>query len=135
LPPLSLGFELYPISPNGQQILNNFSPSPPLLTNFSGQTPSQPSELLQTPLLSITFSTSNSHAMVTRTKDNTRNPRKFSNFVAHHSFTNTEPRTFNKANLSEPWQSVMSLELNALANNKTWTLVPPPVDQRVIWCK
>jgi Reverse transcriptase (RNA-dependent DNA polymerase) len=73
--------------------------------------------------------------MVTRIKYHTHKPCQFSDFVAHHSLADTEPRTFNQANLSKQWRTAMSLELTALAANKTWTLVPPLVNHRVIGCK
>jgi Reverse transcriptase (RNA-dependent DNA polymerase) len=73
--------------------------------------------------------------MVTRSKDNTRLLKSYSDFVAHLTTTNTDPVTFLQANKSSHWREAMALELNALATNNTWTLVPPPTDQKVIRCK
>jgi Reverse transcriptase (RNA-dependent DNA polymerase) len=75
------------------------------------------------------------HPMVTRAQDNTITPRLFPDYIAHHSYKEVEPRTFNQASIAEQWRSVMSLELTALADNKTWTLVPPSSNQKVIGCK
>ncbi|KZV37190.1 hypothetical protein F511_15110 [Dorcoceras hygrometricum] len=49
-----------------------------------------------------------------------------------------EPATVSEALNSqerEKWQRAMEEEMNSLMKNRTWELVPKPVDQRVIGCK
>ncbi|KAJ4767670.1 Gag/pol [Rhynchospora pubera] len=75
------------------------------------------------------------HSMTTRTRDQTRKTRVFTDFVAHHASMETEPRTFNQANSLPAWRQAMAVELHALALNKTWTLVPPPANQKVLSSK
>ncbi|KAJ3698209.1 hypothetical protein LUZ61_001914 [Rhynchospora tenuis] len=76
-----------------------------------------------------------SHPMVTRTRDNTRQPRKFPDHVAFLAASSVEPTSFTQANSHPEWRAAMAKELNALAYNQTWKLVPAPADQRVVGCK
>ncbi|KAJ1702707.1 hypothetical protein LUZ63_002486 [Rhynchospora breviuscula] len=46
-----------------------------------------------------------------------------------------EPTTFAKASPHPERRQAMMKEFDALAANHTWTLVPPPLDQKVIGCK
>jgi hypothetical protein len=73
--------------------------------------------------------------MITRSKDNTRKLKHFPDFIALHSFSEVDPTTFHQAEKSPQWRAAMSDELNALAMNNTWTLVPPPTDHKIIGCK
>ncbi|KAJ4776116.1 hypothetical protein LUZ62_060373 [Rhynchospora pubera] len=75
------------------------------------------------------------HKMTTRSKDHTRKPKYYPDHVAYLSSIEKEPTTFNKANHLPVWREAMQTEINALALNKTWTLVTPPTDARVIGCK
>ncbi|KAJ4778087.1 polyprotein [Rhynchospora pubera] len=77
-----------------------------------------------------------SHPMVTRTRDNTRKTRHFPDHVAFlTSLANVEPTSFTQANNHQQWRMAMAKEIDALAVNQTWQLVPPPHDQKVIGCK
>jgi Reverse transcriptase (RNA-dependent DNA polymerase) len=76
-----------------------------------------------------------SHTMVTRTKDRTYKKRAYPEFVSFHVLSNSNPTSFHQANKSPQWRTAMAEEINALAKNNTWTLVPLPPDKRVIWCK
>ncbi|KAJ4760135.1 hypothetical protein LUZ62_070510 [Rhynchospora pubera] len=87
------------------------------------------------PLPSISHQPSSTHQMITRTRDNTRKPRHFPDFVAHLTTTDHEPRTFTQANTHTEWRQAMSAEIDALAANNTWILVPPPSNQTIIGCK
>jgi Reverse transcriptase (RNA-dependent DNA polymerase) len=46
-----------------------------------------------------------------------------------------EPTCFTQAKTSTDWQRAMALELDALAQNQTWDLVPPPDNQHIVGCK
>jgi Reverse transcriptase (RNA-dependent DNA polymerase) len=73
--------------------------------------------------------------MTTRSQDNTRKQREFPGFITFHTTSDTDPTSFTSANKSQIWRDAMAKELNALATNQTWTLVPPPTNQRIIGCK
>ncbi|KAJ4744580.1 polyprotein [Rhynchospora pubera] len=75
------------------------------------------------------------HGMTTRTKDKSRKPKYFPEYVAYHSSLDSEPTSFTKANECKEWREAMATELNALASNNTWSLVPPPSNQKIIGCK
>ncbi|KAJ4767139.1 hypothetical protein LUZ62_077514 [Rhynchospora pubera] len=75
------------------------------------------------------------HTMITRSKDNSRKPKYFPEFIAFHAAMETEPTSFTKANVDPAWQQAMAAEIDALARNKTWSLVPPPVEQKIVGCK
>lgn len=75
--------------------------------------------------------------MITRTRDNTRKPKQFPDHFALTSSTELshDPTTFSQAQTSSHWRDAMASEIDALARNQTWTLVPPPLDQHIIGCK
>lgn len=75
------------------------------------------------------------HPMVTRTRDNTRRPRTFPNHVAYTTTLDAEPSTFKQANTDPKWRSAMAQEINALAQNHTWTLVPYDPQMNVVGCE
>jgi hypothetical protein len=75
------------------------------------------------------------HPMITRSRDNSRKPREFPNYVAHQINLESEPSTFKQAMSSEQRRNAMTQELNALATNNTWILVSPPTNQRITSCK
>lgn len=75
------------------------------------------------------------HPMVTRTRDNTRRLRTFPDHVAYLASLDSEPTTFAQANTQPEWRQAMATEIDALARNQTWTLVPPPPPQNIIGCK
>jgi Reverse transcriptase (RNA-dependent DNA polymerase) len=74
--------------------------------------------------------------MTTRNKDHTRIPKQFPDFIAYNtSLHETEPKSYKSAQQQPQWQQAMQLEYLALLHNRTWKLVPPPVDQSIIGCK
>jgi Reverse transcriptase (RNA-dependent DNA polymerase) len=73
--------------------------------------------------------------MTTRTRDNTRRIRSFPDHVAYSTTLQTEPTSFTQANSKPEWRHAMSLEINALAANNTWTLIPPQPNQQPVGCK
>ena len=46
-----------------------------------------------------------------------------------------EPRTYHQAVRPKCWQDSMNVELVALKENKTWTVVPLPARHHAIGCK
>jgi hypothetical protein len=59
---------------------------------------------------------------------------------SHYSFLTSissirEPTTYDQAILDPKWQAAMQAELDALARNNTWSLVPLPADHKPIGCK
>jgi Reverse transcriptase (RNA-dependent DNA polymerase) len=80
-------------------------------------------------------SSTSTHSMVTRTKDHTRQARKFNDFVALSTLRDSEPTTFHEANFIPEWRRAMALEIDALAHNQTWQLVPSSPDKHVVGCK
>jgi hypothetical protein len=79
--------------------------------------------------------------MVTRSRDNTRKSEQFPDHLAttNHPLppipSHDEPTSFTVANKDPAWREAMATELNALIQNNTWVLVPPPVNQHVVGCK
>jgi Reverse transcriptase (RNA-dependent DNA polymerase) len=73
--------------------------------------------------------------MITSTKDNTYKKKEYPEFLSLHVSSESDPMTFLQANKFSHWRAAMADEINALANNQTWTLVPPPHNQKVIGCK
>ncbi|KAJ1700906.1 hypothetical protein LUZ63_000685 [Rhynchospora breviuscula] len=75
------------------------------------------------------------HPMTTRSRDNTRKPRHFPDCVALITTLEPKPTTFVQTNSRIEWRQAMAKEIDALATNNTWTLVPPPTHRLVIGCK
>jgi Reverse transcriptase (RNA-dependent DNA polymerase)/Integrase core domain len=118
-----------PHTSNGQIFMNSsFSPTePPQLPLSSHSLHEQPS--------SQPINVSSTHSMTTRTKDKTYKQKTFPDFVVYHSSIDPDPTTYLQANKHPHWRAAMADELNALAKNNTWSLVPPPSNQKVIGCK
>jgi len=58
----------------------------------------------------------------------------FKHIVASFSSSN-EPCTYEDASKHDCWKKAMEAELNALSDNKTWTLVPLPSGKTAIGCR
>lgn len=48
---------------------------------------------------------------------------------------NEEPNTYCQAIQSDKWKAAMNEEYDALMKNKTWDLVPQPIDRNIVGCK
>ncbi|KAJ4757139.1 hypothetical protein LUZ62_067514 [Rhynchospora pubera] len=119
-----------------QPLLNPSNDSINIQTNTLQQADASGALSLSTPQQQqITSSTFQSHNMVTRTKDQTRRTKLFPGYVAYTSIITTEPTCFTQADKIKEWREAMSEEINALAKNNTWQLVPPPSNQKIIGCK
>jgi Reverse transcriptase (RNA-dependent DNA polymerase) len=74
--------------------------------------------------------------MITRSR--ARNTQQHETLLStKHPLPSTliEPTSFATANKLPEWREAMSLELNTLAKNGTWILVPSNPNQNVIGCK
>lgn len=118
--PNTIHSQAEPSNVSSQPMLN-------IQTTFSPATP-----FISTQQTKVPAST---HHMITRTRDNTRKPCTYPNHVAFTATVATEPTTFSQAQSQLCWQEAMQTEINALLKNQTWTLVPPPSNQKVISCK
>jgi Reverse transcriptase (RNA-dependent DNA polymerase) len=117
---------------------NSLSPIFPNPLPSSTHSPTQPPEphlLNSTPPTQPPAPHTSSHPMITQTKDNTRRPRHFPDHIAFTVSLDAEPTTFTQANSDPLWRAAMADEINALAQNNTWTLIPSHLDQQVIGCK
>jgi hypothetical protein len=80
--------------------------------------------------------------MLTRQKTNSL---KSKSFPTHQLYTSShlsaltdldsEPTCFSQASKHAHWRQAMSNELNALAQNATWDLVPLPAHAKSVGCK
>ncbi|KAJ4793324.1 polyprotein [Rhynchospora pubera] len=134
---------LVPTVPTSLPELHEPTSSPPNITNpLTATTQPIPSIFVPVhhvspaePIPSLNQSTSSMHPMTTRSRDNTRKPRHYPDCIALITTVEQEPKTFNQANSRIEWRQAMAKEIDALATNNTWTLVPPPTDRPVIGCK
>ncbi|KAJ3705308.1 hypothetical protein LUZ61_009013 [Rhynchospora tenuis] len=115
------------ITPAAQTSATQSAASPSATAAVHTPTPLSPPPIISAP--------PPSHPMVTRTRDNTRKPRQFPDHLAFLASVSTEPTCFSQANMHAEWRQAMAKELDALAQNQTWILVPPPINQRVIGSK
>lgn len=70
-----------------------------------------------------------------------------SNFLSYHRFSpshcsflsslaiETEPKSYSEAKNFPEWRNVMQSEIDALCENKTWSLVPLPDGKKPIGCQ
>jgi Reverse transcriptase (RNA-dependent DNA polymerase)/gag-polypeptide of LTR copia-type/Integrase core domain/GAG-pre-integrase domain len=126
-PSLPIGTIAIPIDHIPTPMHSSISPNQPLSSHPATSPP--PSHFI-TPIQPVS-----AHPMITRTKDNSRKPRDFSGYVAHLASLESEPTTFAQAKNSPHWRTAMASEMDALAKNKTWSLVPLPQCQKPIGCK
>jgi hypothetical protein len=86
-----------------------------------------------------------SHQMITRSRTGSLKPKQFPDFQMLYStkhplkaFTSIsphipcEPTSFSKAVQNQDWRDAMTIEVDALMKNHTWTLCPRPSHKRVL---
>jgi Reverse transcriptase (RNA-dependent DNA polymerase) len=75
--------------------------------------------------------------MLTRSKTKTSmsKPQALINTILNSTNLDTDPTTYTQASKHEHWRVVMANELDALAVNHTWSLVPNSEASNVIRCK
>ncbi|GJT64387.1 ribonuclease H-like domain-containing protein [Tanacetum coccineum] len=72
------------------------------------------------------------HPMVTRFRVGTNCPTERLNL--HVSSVSPLPKSYRDAFSDTNWKNVMRDEYHALIKNKTWTLVPRPLDTNIVRC-
>jgi len=75
---------------------------------------------------------------ITRAQHGIRQPKWYTDGTVRWGMSATvteEPSTISEALQSSRWKAAMDAEYNALMNNKTWQLVPPPAGKNIIDCK
>ncbi|GJU27390.1 putative RNA-directed DNA polymerase, eukaryota, reverse transcriptase zinc-binding domain protein [Tanacetum coccineum] len=72
------------------------------------------------------------HPMVTRCHVGTNRPTKHLNL--HVSSISSLPKYYRDAFSDSNWQNAMRYEYTALIKNKTWILVPRPLDTNIVHC-
>lgn len=77
----------------------------------------------------------NSHPMITRSKNSIDKPNPKYCLVSTSSTNNREPTSVSQALKDPCWRSAMSDEFDALLCNGTWDLVPPDSTQNLVGCK
>jgi hypothetical protein len=81
--------------------------------------------------------------MLTRSQTGHLKPKTFQDFHLYHTLKHPfrvlqaiqcplEPSTYRQAALKPEWLSAMQSEFDALISNKTWTLCPRPLHQKVV---
>ncbi|CAL9022062.1 unnamed protein product, partial [Prunus brigantina] len=92
------------------------------------------------PVQVLPASSINNHPMQTRSKSGIVHPKQFPEFSSFHTQLTSisEPDTpshFKQALGHPAWQQAMTEEIQALDQQGTWTLVPPPPNTNVMGCK
>nr|XP_009788984.1 PREDICTED: uncharacterized protein LOC104236699 [Nicotiana sylvestris] len=124
-------------------ILSNISTSPEGIlsqspSNLSLYSPSALSRQISYSNVVPTFSPqplptpTRTHKMVTRAMTGSLKPHILPSISACISSSLSEPTSYAQAIKDLRWQRAMSDEYNALIQNNTWTLVPPPPDANII---
>ena len=73
-----------------------------------------------------------SHPMITHSQTGSLKPRIFSSLTASTTSILSEPTSFSQASKDPHWKHAMSVEFDALVQNKTWSLVPPPANVNIV---
>lgn len=87
---------------------------------------------------SSTPTVTNTHSMVTRSKNGIQKPQKHYGFTAINALpapSIQEPYHFSEAIKHDVWKQAMNEEFDALLKQGTWTLVPCPSHANVIGCQ
>ena len=109
----------------------------PLQTNETdtspiNQLPTPVSVSQDSPPINVNPNPVSIHPMVTRSRVVTTRHTQLLNL--HVSTLSPLPKSYNAAFTNPNWRNAMSDEHNALIKNKTWILVPRPMDANIIRC-
>ncbi|KAJ9556147.1 hypothetical protein OSB04_010761 [Centaurea solstitialis] len=113
----------------------------PLFTAAQPTSPTIPAPpIIQQPPVSAP--TNSSHPMITRAKAGIFKPRHIAdlsqlNHLPLHSalYATTDPTSFKTAERDPKWVRAMQQELDALRKNNTWSLVPRPINRKIVGSK
>lgn len=77
----------------------------------------------------------NTHSMATRSKRGIFKPKTYAATIPYDTSPTHEPSTYKEASQNKYWCTAMDEEFDALLDQRTWVLVPPPSDRIPIGCK
>jgi Reverse transcriptase (RNA-dependent DNA polymerase) len=127
-------------SPNCQTLNNSLSipPKPPITHVYSRRSTTYPSTVPPSPLPQPSKSPPiSSHQMITRAKSRLSVSTPKAMLATNHpiSIQDLDPTSFTQASKEPHWRCAMTKKLDALAQNKTWSLVPASQASNVVGCK
>uniref|UniRef100_A0A3Q7EAS5 Reverse transcriptase Ty1/copia-type domain-containing protein n=1 Tax=Solanum lycopersicum TaxID=4081 RepID=A0A3Q7EAS5_SOLLC len=88
--------------------------------------------LLSSPSLDPNHSDNRAHVMVTRSMNGSLKSRVFPSLDVSVSIAPVETTCFTQESKDSRWLTTISEEFNALVQNHTWTLVPPPPNVNIV---
>ncbi|PKU61722.1 Pentatricopeptide repeat-containing protein [Dendrobium catenatum] len=118
-------------TPANQPSLNTPTPS---TTSSSPNLPPEPQDIPSSSHPEPRAHPPTAHPMETRSKTGHSRPKKIYDLLAVEDISST-PSNYKAAAIHPHWQEAMSLEIEALHNQHTWTLTPPPLDAPVLGCR
>ncbi|KAI5318868.1 hypothetical protein L3X38_038576 [Prunus dulcis] len=111
------------------------SPSLPLPTDPDISSPLNPPD---TSSAQVSLPMMSEHQLETRSKSGIHTPKPFFDY---HCYSTSlpdaleEPTSYRVASYSSEWTKAMQDEIDALHMQRTWELVPPPVNKNVVGSK
>ena len=126
-----------PTTPISSLLLSSSSPSSELVPISYDSMSISSSKVAPIPIAQPSFShvPPSCHPMTTHAKNGIFKPKIFPSPIKTIFHSPCEPNSFKEAAKVPEWQQAMHLEFEALMNNKTWVLVPPPSNQNIIGCR
>lgn len=121
------------LSPQNQQPLSHETTSTTDSDMHDSRQDVSPSyNLLSSPSLDPNHSDNRAHVMVTRSMNGSLKSRVFPSLDVSVSIAPVETTCFTQESKDSRWLTTISEEFNALVQNHTWTLVPPPPNVNIV---